>query len=125
MPSTETLVGVSRDVNKVIKNIDKPRNIRITVRGAVVNMNQSFTRFAIGLLLSIALVYLILMAQFTSFVDPFIILMAIPPGLAGVVLILLTTAQHAEHHVVDGCDHDDRHRGLEQHFNRRICGPAA
>ncbi len=91
MPSTETLVGVSRDVNKVIKNIDKPRNIRITVRGAVVNMNQSFTRFAIGLLLSIALVYLILMAQFTSFVDPFIILMAIPPGLAGVVLILLTT----------------------------------
>jgi multidrug efflux pump subunit AcrB len=91
MPSTETLVGVSRDVNKVIKNIDKPRNIRITVRGAVVNMNQSFARFAIGLLLSIALVYLILMAQFTSFVDPFIILMAIPPGLAGVVLILLTT----------------------------------
>ena len=91
MPSTETLVGVSHDVNQVIKNIDKPRNIRITVRGAVVNMNQSFTRFAIGLLLSIALVYLILMAQFTSFVDPFIILMAIPPGLAGVVLILLTT----------------------------------
>ena len=91
MPSTETLVGVSRDVNQVIKNIAKPRNIRITVRGAVVNMNQSFTRFAIGLLLSIALVYLILMAQFTSFVDPFIILMAIPPGLAGVVLILLTT----------------------------------
>ncbi len=91
MPSTETLVGVSRDVNQVIKNINKPKNIRITVRGAVVNMNQSFTRFAIGLLLSIALVYLILMAQFTSFVDPFIILMAIPPGLAGVVLILLTT----------------------------------
>jgi len=91
MPSTETLVGVSRDVNKVISGIDKPKNVRITVRGAVVNMNQSFTRFAIGLMLSIALVYLILMAQFTSFVDPFIILMAIPPGLAGVVLILLMT----------------------------------
>ena len=41
--------------------------------------------------MSIALVYLILMAQFTSFVDPFIILMAIPPGLSGVVLILFTT----------------------------------
>src|SRR6204780_4937189 len=37
------------------------------------------------------MVYLILMAQFTSFVDPFIILMAIPPGLAGVVLILILT----------------------------------
>jgi multidrug efflux pump subunit AcrB len=91
MPSTETLVGVSRDVNNVISHLDKPRNIRITVRGAVVNMNQSFTRFAVGLLLSIALVYLILMAQFTSFIDPFIILMAIPPGLAGVVLILFLT----------------------------------
>ena len=91
MPSTETLVGVSHDVNRVISHIEKPRNVRITVRGAVVNMNQSFTRFAVGLLLSIALVYLILMAQFTSFVDPFIILMAIPPGLAGVVLILFAT----------------------------------
>ena len=95
-----------------------PKNVRITVRGAVVNMNQSFTRFAIGLLLSIALVYLILMAQFTSFIDPFIILMAIPPGLAGVVLILLVTRQHAEHHVADGRDHDDRHRGFEQHSDR-------
>ena len=91
MPATETLVGVSHDLNRIIKGINKPKNVRITVRGAVVSMNQSFTRFAVGLLLSIALVYLILMAQFTSFIDPFIILMAIPPGLAGVVLILLMT----------------------------------
>jgi multidrug efflux pump subunit AcrB len=54
-------------------------------------MNDAFQRFGLGLLISIALVYLILMAQFTSFVDPFIILMAIPPGLAGVVMILLFT----------------------------------
>jgi len=91
MPSTETLVGVSREVNKILNELHTPKNVRVTVRGAVVNMNQSFTRFAIGLLLSIALVYLILMAQFTSFIDPFIILMAIPPGLAGVVMILLVT----------------------------------
>ena len=91
MPSSESLVGVSRDVNKLIKSIHTPKNVRITVRGAIVNMDISFTRFALGLLLSIALVYLILMAQFTSFVDPFIILMAIPPGLAGVVLILFLT----------------------------------
>jgi multidrug efflux pump subunit AcrB len=44
-----------------------------------------------GLIIAVLLVYLILMAQFASFVDPFIILMAIPPGLAGVVLILLFT----------------------------------
>ena len=63
----------------------------IDVRGAVVSMNEAFHDFGIGLIIAVLLVYLILMAQFTSFIDPFIILMAIPPGLAGVVLILLLT----------------------------------
>ena len=44
-----------------------------------------------GLIIAVLMVYLILMTQFTSFIDPFIILMAIPPGLAGVVMILLVT----------------------------------
>ena len=91
MPSTEALQGVSSAVNKVIAHVEKPKNIRIIVRGTVVSMNESFLRFGIGLVLSIALVYLILMAQFASFVDPFIILMAIPPGLSGVLIILLLT----------------------------------
>ena len=47
--------------------------------------------FGIGLILAVVLVYLILMAQFASFSDPFIILLAIPPGLSGVVLFLLVT----------------------------------
>jgi len=54
-------------------------------------MNHSFAEFGIGLIIAVLMVYLILMTQFTSFIDPFIILMAIPPGLAGVVLILLVT----------------------------------
>jgi multidrug efflux pump subunit AcrB len=91
MPSTEALQGVTREVNDVIDGIKTPSNVRVTVRGSVVSMNESFKRFAIGLVLSILLVYLILMAQFTSFVDPFIILMAIPPGLSGVLFILLLT----------------------------------
>jgi hydrophobic/amphiphilic exporter-1 (mainly G- bacteria), HAE1 family len=91
MPSTEALQGVNRDITKLLAGINQPKNVRITVRGTVVSMNESFKRFAIGLVLSIALVYLILMAQFASFVDPFIILMAIPPGLSGVLLILLIT----------------------------------
>ncbi len=91
MPSTEALQGVDGAVNKVLAATKLPHNVRITVRGTVVSMNDSFLRFGIGLLLSIALVYLILMAQFTSFIDPFIILMAIPPGLSGVLIILLLT----------------------------------
>jgi multidrug efflux pump subunit AcrB len=54
-------------------------------------MRSSFKSFGIGLLLSVALVYLILVAQFQSFLDPFIILFAIPPGLSGVLLMLLFT----------------------------------
>jgi len=91
MPSTEALQGVNSSVNDVIAGIKVPGNVRVTVRGSVISMNESFKRFAIGLVLSILLVYLILMAQFASFTDPFIILMAIPPGLSGVLLILLLT----------------------------------
>ena len=63
----------------------------MTVRGAVVSMNDSFKEFGVGLIVAVLMVYLILMAQFASFIDPFIILMAIPPGLAGVAIILLVT----------------------------------
>jgi multidrug efflux pump subunit AcrB len=88
---TEALQTVGKDINRLLADTKTDKNTRIQVRGAAVSMNESFRDFGLGLLISIALVYLILMAQFTSFIDPFIILMAIPPGLAGVVMILLFT----------------------------------
>jgi multidrug efflux pump subunit AcrB len=91
MPSGEDLSAVSGEVNQLVQKLELPRNARVTVRGAVVGMKESFFRFGVGLLLSVMLVYLILMAQFRSFIDPFIILTAIPPGLAGVVLFLWVT----------------------------------
>jgi len=91
MPTTEDLSAVNKEVNKLLAELKTGKNVRVTVRGAVVGMNESFKRFAIGLILSIILVYLILMAQFRSFVNPLIILAAIPPGLAGVVLTLFVT----------------------------------
>ncbi len=63
----------------------------VTVRGTVQAMRDSFQSFAIGLTLSVILVYLILVAQFRSFVDPFLILLAVPPGLTGVLLMLFLT----------------------------------
>lgn len=90
-PRSSSLNAVSSQVNRILNDVQRPRGMRITVRGAVESMTDSFARFGIGLILAIALIYLVLMAQFASFLDPFIILMAIPPGLAGVVLILLLT----------------------------------
>ena len=88
---TEALQGVGARVDKLLAETKHDRNTVLEVRGAVVSMNQAFHDFGVGLIIAILLVYLILMAQFASFVDPFIILMAIPPGLAGVALILLVT----------------------------------
>ena len=91
MPKTEDLSKVNGEVNKLVGGLKLPRNALVRVQGAVVGMNESFFRFGVGLMLSVVLVYLILMAQFRSFIDPFIILTAIPPGLAGVVAFLFVT----------------------------------
>ncbi len=88
---TEALQTVGGAIDKLVANTKTDKNTVLKVRGAVVSMNQSFEEFGMGLIISVLMVYLILMTQFTSFIDPFIILMAIPPGLAGVVMILLFT----------------------------------
>jgi multidrug efflux pump subunit AcrB len=88
---TEALQRVGSDVNKLLANTKTDKNTVLNLRGAVISMNKSFEEFGLGLIISVLMVYLILMAQFTSFIDPFIILMAIPPGLAGVVMTLLVT----------------------------------
>ncbi len=90
-PKTEALNAVSKQVADLIKQVPTTQGMRTTMHGAVQSMNTSFERFGLGLILAVALVYLILMAQFTSFIDPFIILMAIPPGLAGVIVMLVIT----------------------------------
>ena len=90
-PAGEDLGGLASKVDKVISNTKLPENVRVTMRGSVEGMRQSFKSFGIGLILSIVLVYLILMAQFSSFIDPLIILLAIPPGITGVILFLLVT----------------------------------
>jgi multidrug efflux pump subunit AcrB len=90
-PHGEDLGKLAKQVQKVIEQTKLPPNTRIELMGSVVSMRQSFKSFAIGLSLSIVLVYLVLMAQFASFSDPFIILLAVPPGFTGVILFLLLT----------------------------------
>jgi multidrug efflux pump subunit AcrB len=87
----EALQGVGGRIQKLLADTKTDKNTVLNLRGAVVSMNRSFLEFGIGLIIAVLMVYLILMTQFTSFIDPFIILMAVPPGLAGVVLILLLT----------------------------------
>jgi multidrug efflux pump subunit AcrB len=90
-PKGEDLGRLSGEVDRILRDTKLPPNIRAEVRGSVVAMQQSFKSFGVGLVLAIVLVYLILMAQFASFVDPFIILLAIPSGITGVIVFLLLT----------------------------------
>ena len=90
-PKNQDLGGITRQIEKIVKDTQLPEGVRVNLRGSVQGMRASFKSFGIGLILSIVLVYLILVAQFASWQDPFIILLAIPPGLAGVLLALLAT----------------------------------
>jgi HAE1 family hydrophobic/amphiphilic exporter-1 len=90
-PKNEDLGQLTGPIEGIIAGTKLPEGVRINLRGSVQGMRSSFKSFGLGLVLSVALVYLILVAQFQSFLDPFIILFAIPPGVAGVILILLFT----------------------------------
>jgi multidrug efflux pump subunit AcrB len=91
-PAGEDLSKIYAGVQKIVDQTKRPQNMTITVRGSVQAMRESFKSFAVGLILSVILVYLILVAQFRSFLDPFLILLAVPPGLTGVLLILYLTS---------------------------------
>jgi multidrug efflux pump subunit AcrB len=90
-PSSEDLGAAADYVQQVVAREDIPSNVNVAVRGSAEAMNASFRSFGIGLTLSVVLLYLILVAQFRSFMDPFIILLALPPGISGVLLVLVLT----------------------------------
>ncbi len=90
-PAGEDLSRVLRGVQRVLAGMQMPGDVRVQVRGMAEAMQRSFRSFAVGLVLAVALLYLILVAQFRSFVDPLLILLAVPTGLTGVVLLLLLT----------------------------------
>ena len=87
----EDLGRVTGKIQGIVSDIAHSGNARVNLRGMVEGMNQSFRSFGIGFILSFALLYLILVAQFRSFVDPFLIMLAIPMGVIGVLAILFLT----------------------------------
>ncbi len=64
----------------------------VNMRGEVASMNESFASLGFGMILAVILIYLIMVAQFRSFLDPFIILFAVPLGIIGVLVILVVTS---------------------------------
>ncbi|HTA45667.1 MAG TPA: efflux RND transporter permease subunit [Bryobacteraceae bacterium] len=90
-PKGEALNALAAKVREIVANTPKAPNMRINLRGMVVGMEESFKSFGFGFLLSFLLLYLILVAQFKSFADPVLIMLAIPMSVSGVLLTLLFT----------------------------------
>jgi multidrug efflux pump subunit AcrB len=90
-PMGEDLGRLASAIDVLTAHTTIPNGITVTLRGLVQGMRQSFQSFGIGLTLSVVLLYLILVAQFKSFMDPLLILTAVPPGLTGALVILYVT----------------------------------
>jgi CzcA family heavy metal efflux pump len=89
------LGGVASDVMKALQPFQDPKTLprgtQIVVRGQVQTMNSSFFGLGVGLLGAIVLVYLLIVVNFQSWLDPFIIITALPGALAGICWMLLIT----------------------------------
>jgi multidrug efflux pump subunit AcrB len=87
------LGGVLSDINPIVDHARKtaPRGVTISLRGQAATMNSSFVGLSVGMLAAIVLIYLLLVVNFQSWLDPFIILTALTGALAGVVWALHVT----------------------------------
>ncbi len=87
------LGGVSRDIDKILADVGKslPKSTTLIVRGQVQSMNSSFLGLGGGLIFAILLVYLLMTVNFQSWVDPLIIISALPGALSGILWMLFVT----------------------------------
>ncbi len=87
------LGGVSREIHKIMNETEKtlPVGTTLELRGEVKTMNDSFLRLGIGIIFALGLVYLLMAVNFQSWLDPVIILMAIPGAFCGIVWMLFVT----------------------------------
>ncbi len=87
------LAGVSTHINTIIAGMKKqlPRGSRLVVRGQVETMHKSFESLYFGLAFSIVLIYLLIVVNFQSWLDPFIIIAGLPAALSGIVWMLFIT----------------------------------
>ena len=85
------LGGVASDIQRAINGVQLPRGTVIHTRGQIESMNSSFLGLGFGLIFAIMLVYLLMVVNFQSWVDPFIIITALPGAIAGILWMLYLT----------------------------------
>ena len=114
------LGGVARDIQKIVNAEKLPKGSSINVRGQVQSMNESFLGLGFGLIFAIALVYLLMVVNFQSWVDPFIIITALPGAISGILWILFLTRTTFSVPALMGGHHVRRRGKREQHLGRHF-----
>ena len=92
-PQGRDLGGVAADIHKVIQDTahDVPNGASVVLRGQVTTMTSAYQQLFVGLAFAIVLIYLLIVVNFQSWLDPFVIVMALPSALAGIVWMLFAT----------------------------------
>ena len=87
------LGGVAADIQRIVDEArpDLPKGSTVTIRGEAATMASAYQQLLFGLALSIVLIYLLIVVNFQSWLDPFVIIMALPAALAGIVWMLFLT----------------------------------
>jgi multidrug efflux pump subunit AcrB len=87
------LGAIAADINRIVAQQagGAPRGTQVTLRGQVSTMSQAYTQLIIGLGFAIVLIYLLIVVNFQSWIDPFVIVLGLPGALAGIVWILFLT----------------------------------
>jgi len=87
------LGAVAADLRQVLKETakDLPKGASVTLRGQVATMTSAYSQLFVGLAFAVVLIYLLIVVNFQSWRDPFVIIMALPSALAGIVWILFAT----------------------------------
>jgi multidrug efflux pump subunit AcrB len=87
------LGAVAADIQKVVDEMlpSKPRGVQVIMLGQVATMNRAFSGLSFGLIGAIVLIYLLIVVNFQSWTDPFVIITALPAALAGIIWMLFAT----------------------------------
>jgi HAE1 family hydrophobic/amphiphilic exporter-1 len=90
-PRGDDVGGTQDAIRSALADLALPKGVQIAYRGSASAMEESFASFGFGLAMAMVLLYLVMVAQFRSFLDPFIIMFSVPMGLIGVIATLLAT----------------------------------
>ncbi len=116
------LGGIADAIHKLIKSEKNlPGGTFIELRGEVTTMEESFTRLLLGIAFAVVIVYLLMAVNFQSWLDPFIILTALPGAFSGILMDVVFHSDYVQRALTHGIDHDHRCGDCELDPVGRVC----